>query len=133
LPGFAGGSCCQQLLRCRPRRGKFFLFMNRCVVILLAASLLSGCATWDHTQTPQQQAYTAALIQQSYFDQQLANQRNYQNSIAMLNQYRANIAAQQNLMNQIHMQGQLNYIQRGIARQNQMAVQNSILHPGRGW
>jgi hypothetical protein len=91
--------------------------MNRCAVILLAASLLSGCATWDYTQTPQQQAYIAALIQQSSFDQQLRNQQYYQDSMARLYQQQANWQAQQNLVNMNRIQGQLNSIQYSVNRQ----------------
>ena len=81
--------------------------MNRCAAILLAASLLSGCATWDwesaaaYSASPQYQAYSANVIQQSAFDQQLRNQQNYQNSMELLDQHQANIAAQQNLQSQM--------------------------------
>jgi hypothetical protein len=54
--------------------------------------LLAGCATWDweaasaYAASPQYQAYVSNLIQQQTVNQQLANQQNYENSMAMLNQ-----------------------------------------------
>ena len=87
-----------------------------------ALSMLVGCATWDYTQTPQQQAYNTALIQQSAYDQQLRNQQAYQNSQALLNQYQANVAAQQQLQQYNQLQGQLNHIQRSIKNQNRAAA-----------
>jgi hypothetical protein len=79
-----------------------------------ALSMLVGCASWDwesaaaYSASPQSQVYTANLIQQSSFDQQLRNQQNYQQSQAMLNQYYANIQAQQQLQQYNQLQGQLN-------------------------
>jgi hypothetical protein len=68
--------------------------------------LLAGCATWDweaasaYAAFPQYQAYVSNLIQQQTVNQQLANQQNYENSMAMLNQATANAYAQQNIMAQ---------------------------------
>ena len=96
-----------------------------------ALSMLVGSASWDwesaaaYSASPQSQVYTANLIQQSSFDQQLRNQQNYQQSQAMLNQYYANIQAQQQRSSSTNqLQGQLNHIQRSINNQNRSTAYN---------
>ena len=90
--------------------------MNRCAAILLAASLLSGCATWDYTYTPAQQAYTSSLIAQSAYAQQERQQQYNDFSAEMMRINQANQTALQNQLAQTH-------AAQWQARQNQQTQQ----------